>query len=544
VLSDDRLRGVLLLMTLDEVLRSLGALPPPIREEVERAALDATAGMPFVPNIGPQTEAYHSDADELFYGGAAGGGKSSLLCGYAITRGLNSILFRREYKQLKGLVNECARILGSRDGYGKQEGEWHLPAGNTLEFGAVQYEDDKENFQGRPHDFVGFDEITHFTESQYRFLIGWNRPADPSHPTRCRVIAAGNPPLTAEGAWVVQYWAPWLDDSHPNPAKEGELRWFTTIEGKDQEVDGPGPHGVDDQGLPIMARSRSFIMSRLENNPELAATGYANTLNAMPEPMRTMLRSGRFDVLTDDDAFQVIPTHWLMLSQSRWEELRPKNMQMTAMGVDVAGGGPDSTTIAMRFGGWFDKIKELTGDITRDGSAVAAEIIRARRDACPVVIDAGGGYGGAATLRLRDNGIQAVSYNGANQSTMTTRDGAHLRFVNKRAESWWRMREALDPSQEGGSVIALPPDPKLRADLVSPRWSLSQRGILIESKDQIRARIGRSPDRGDAVVMALSEGDRAIERALRLVGGKKAPTVSLGYSKSKELYGGRRKASA
>ena len=58
-----------------------------------------------------------------------------------------------------------------------------------------------------------------------------------------------------------------------------------------------------------------------------------------------------------------------------------------------------------------------------------------------------------------------------------------MRFANKRAEAWWRFREALDPDQEGGSVIALPPDPQLRADLAAPVYEVGPRGILIESKD-------------------------------------------------------------
>ena len=47
--------------------------------------------------------------------------------------------------------------------------------------------------------------------------------------------------MTAEGAWVISYWGPWLDPGHPNPAKPGELRWFTTIDGKDVECSGPEP---------------------------------------------------------------------------------------------------------------------------------------------------------------------------------------------------------------------------------------------------------------------------------------------------------------
>ena len=88
-------------------------------------------------------------------------------------------------------------------------------------------------------------------------------------------------------------------------------------------------------------------------------------------------------------------------------------------------------------------------------------------------------------------------------------------FANKRAEVWWKFREALDPDQPDGSAIALPPDPELRADLCSPTWKLGARGIQLESKDgssgfgNLRQRLGRSPGKGNAVVMAWSEGNAA-----------------------------------
>src|SRR3954454_17002668 len=87
-----------------------------------------------------------------------------------------------------------------------------------------------------------------------------------------------------------------------------------------------------------------------------------------------------------------------------------------------------------------------------------------------------------------------------------------LAFANKRAEAWWNFREALDPDQPDGSAIALRPDPELRADLCTPTWKLTARGILLESKDDIRKRLGRSPGKADAVVMGWSEGNKAAIR--------------------------------
>ena len=77
---------------------------------------------------------------------------------------------------------------------------------------------------------------------------------------------------------------------------------------------------------------------------------------------------------------------------------------------------------------------------------------------------------------------------------------AGLSFVNKRAEWWWRFREALDPKND--RLVALPRDDRLAADLCAPTWKLTPRGIQVEEKDNIKKRLGRSPDRGDSIVMA------------------------------------------
>jgi hypothetical protein len=130
-----------------------------------------------------------------------------------------------------------------------------------------------------------------------------------------------------------------------------------------------------------------------------------------------------------------------------------------------------------------------------------------------IIVDVGGGYGGGVVERLRDNRIEAVKFNGAHGASARSKDRA-LSFANKRAQAWWALREALDPSQRDGSPIMLPDDPGLRADLAAPHWELTARGVLIEDKDDIKKRLGRSPDKGDAVVMAWSEGQRAVKRGL------------------------------
>ena len=147
---------------------------------------------------------------------------------------------------------------------------------------------------------------------------------------------------------------------------------------------------------------------------------------------------------------------------------------------------------------------------------MAALVVEVRRNHAVIVMDMGGGYGGAAKQRLNDNNIDVRPFNAANSSNERTRD-RQLDFVNKRSEAMWRFREALDPDQDGGSAISLPPDPQILADLTAPRWRLTTRGILIEPKDDLKKpeRLGRSPDKGDAIIMAWSEGEKGIIAAMK-----------------------------
>jgi hypothetical protein len=97
------------------------------------------------------------------------------------------------------------------------------------------------------------------------------------------------------------------------------------------------------------------------------------------------------------------------------------------------------------------------------------------------------------------------------------------------------MREELDPDQNGGSMLALPPDASVKADLAASRWELTARGIKIEDKNQIRKRLGRSPDEGDAIVMCLSEGTRAAAAELRRTQREARPEhANVGYAHLKE----------
>lgn len=493
-------------MNLDDIVKQLATMPEAEKQKVIQEALSVSSNMCWIPSPGPQTAAYFSKADILLYGGEPGGGKTSLLLGLALTAHARTLILRRQYTDLGAIVDEAIRLNGSRKGYnGSPPPTLRVSDTRFIEFGAAARVGDEQHWQGNPHDFIGFDEGTQFVESQVRFLMGWLRSVDPGQ--RTRVVIASNPPLSSEGAWVVEMFAPWLDPRHPKPAQAGELRWYVTDEhGHDKEVGGPEPFMVGEKYVSPL--SRTFIPASVSDNPYLANTNYQSKLDALTEPFRSILM-GQFRNTFRDAPNQCIPIAWVKDAQARWHSVPPLGVPMCAMGVDVAQGGTDETTLAPRYDAWFAEIISKPGRETPLGKDVAGLIVSHRRDGALVVLDMGGGYGGSTYEHLIENNIEVQCYKGCAAVETRTKD-RQLKFTNKRTEAYWRFREALDPSQDGGSTIALPDDPKLTADLTAPTFEVTSKGLKLETKEDVCDRLGRSTDRGDAVVMAWSAGPKFI----------------------------------
>lgn len=489
-------------LTADELLGLLPHLTPEEAQEIDELL---TSGLPiWLQQVGPQWDALESPADIVYYGGQAGGGKTDLLIGAATTRHRQSILFRREAVQLVHIVQRTTQILqrlGGRRLYNGQDDVFRMPDGRVIELGSVKEPDDWMKYMGRPHDLVCFDELPHFTELQFRALIGWCRSDDPKQ--RQRVIAAGNPPTTSEGEWVIRYFAPWLDETHPNPAKPGELRWFVTDDdGRDKEVPDDTPLLI--RGKWTRPKSRTFISASVDDNLYYSSTGYRDTLMALPEPLRSQMALGSFSAGRADHEWQMVPTAWIKAAQARWEERADKGV-MTALGFDVARGGIDKSTIARRHGTWFDRLVQLPGVVTDDGPKAAAFVVPLVRNGAPICIDAIG-VGGSGLDFLVGLGLNVVPVIGSERSTGSDKSG-RLRFKNVRAQMYWALREALDPTAQ--SPIALPPDPELLGDLAAVRYKIviagTQPAIQARSKDEIIEALGRSPDKGDAVAMTFAD---------------------------------------
>lgn len=481
-------------------------------ERAQVQGLLAATRKPWTPLPGPQTQGYLSEATIVGFGGAAGGGKSALAVGLALTQHQRVAIFRQNGTELVGIVDYIAQVLGNRDGYNGAERIWrtkrHDGKDVQIEFGSFPAPGDETKYQGRPHDLIVFDEASNMRESAVRFLMGWLRTVDPDQP--CRVLLTFNPPTSSEGRWVTKFFAPWLDRKHPKPAKPGELRWFAVMDGADVEVDGPA---VIQRGEEVIVpQSRTFIPSRISDNPYLLKTGYMAQLQSLPEPLRSQMLYGDFDAGVEDDPYQVIPTAWVEAAMKRWS--RPVKLEaMDSIGVDVAMGGRDNTIVARRHGMWFDVPLVYPGSKTPDGPSTAGLVIGAMRDQAVIHVDVFG-VGAQAYGHLMATHQQVIGVNVGDPAGGVDKSG-RIRFRNLRSELWWRMREALDPAANNGTQ--LPPDQQLLADLCAPTWEMQGNVLKVASRDEIVARIGRSPDWGSAYVLALMPTPKraALEAASR-----------------------------
>lgn len=468
----------------------------------------------WVPQPGPQLLAYISRADETLYGGAAGGGKTDLALGLALTLHQRSIIYRREFTQSVAMEDRL-RELVDMSAYNGSKRQWRNPQEfrHIIDMGAVGEAKDRAKYKGRPYDLLVFDEASEWPLEWIEYLSTWNRSA---HGYRCRKLYTSNPPDDVQGEWLIDYFAPWLDPNHPNPAKPGELRWFVKSRGQSVEV--PGPDKVFINNKYLTPASRTFIPAKVADNSFLAESGYAEALEALPDEMREKFLHGVFARAQGDQELQVIPGEWVKLAMDRGRVLAeqgPPEGDPDQVGVDPSRGGKDATGIARRWGNWVAQVDEYQGEITNDGPKLAALVLDGACGENTIIACEQDGIGAAAVDALRayaSDRLRAFAAGGG--SLRLPDDTGLLKFANERAASWWTLREALDP--QGDTQLALPPDEELRRELTAPRYKRTLRGIQIEDKDNIRKRLGRSTNKGDAVAFSTKETAPASGEAFEL----------------------------
>lgn len=202
----------------------------------------------------------------------------------------------------------------------------------------------------------------------------------------------------------------------------------------------------------------------------------------------------------------VIPLGWVEAAVQRWYEFQESGGNPDAIpgrrryACDVARFGDDETAIATKqghyvFGPAIETMSKV--DTMATANRLYAMLQRAQTDESVVDVI---GVGSGVVDRLRERKANVSAYNAAAGTSRKTATG-QFSFPNVRSAAWWNLRELLDPSDPACDLM-LPPDEGLKADLCAPRWRVAPGGkIVVEPKEDIKKRLGHSPDKGDAVVM-------------------------------------------
>ena len=228
-----------------------------------------------------QWEFMRRGEDEVLYGGAAGGGKSDALVIEA-TRQVEiphykGLILRKTYPQLSELIEKSLRYYPQafpKAVYNDQKKTWTFPSGAKIVFGSLQHEKDKFNYQGKAYDFIGFDELTHFTFEEYIYLKSRNRPNGPG--TRVYMRNTANPGGVGHS---------WVKERFITAGDPMETVWENVV------IVFPDGHSEK------RWMSRTFVPSTVFDNKVLLANDpqYLARLASMPEKDKQALLYGDWD---------------------------------------------------------------------------------------------------------------------------------------------------------------------------------------------------------------------------------------------------------
>lgn len=268
------------------------------------------------PQAGPQEQFLSSSADIVIYGGAAGGGKTWGLLLEVIRHHRNprfrAVIFRRTYAQVAnpgGLWDESVGIF-AKVGAEQRGGDmrWRFRSGAELKFGHLQHEGDEYNWQGAQIAYIGFDELTHFSEAQFFYLLSRNRTMSGIRPY---VRATCNPDADS---WVAPFISWWIgEDGYPIRERAGVVRWFVRVAGVIHWAD--APHELVERfGAELLPKSVTFIPARLSDNQALmeADPGYLANLQAQTLIEQERLLKGNWKIRAE--AGKVFHRDWFEIT--------------------------------------------------------------------------------------------------------------------------------------------------------------------------------------------------------------------------------------
>lgn len=242
---------------------------------------------------------------EAFYGGSAGGGKSDALLAAALqyvdVPGYAAILFRRTYTDLAlpgALMDRAHEWLADTDAHWQEKTKtWMFPSGATLTFGYLDGPRDHDRYQGAEFQFVGFDELTQFRESDYRYLF-----------SRLRKLAGVKIPIRMRAA------------SNPGGIGHEWVKQRFIVEGRQNK--------------------RFFIPAKLDDNPHIDGEEYEASLSELDPLTRAQLLAGDWDIVAGGEMFK---REWFQIVEAAPRNLTTVRFWDLAATAPRPGTDPDYT---------------------------------------------------------------------------------------------------------------------------------------------------------------------------------------------------------
>ena len=414
--------------------------------------------IPYSPNK-KQTEAHLAMAnyDVILYGGGVGGGKSYWLCMCILEHafkypGSRICLVRKEKSTLvdSTLVTLFSLIpdelMDSQIGWGhnEQKGIIKFPNGTVLKYGGVGTEDDMQKIGSTEFTLICIDEAGEIDLRPFLFLQSRLRATLPD---------GTNPPYKCLLA--------------SNPSHNWLKEWF---------IDNPREDFLFVQALPA---------DNIENLPD----NYISNLEKIytPEMIDTYLK-GDWMALSGENV--VIPYEYIKDAINKKLPVEEKPV----IGVDPAGTGGDENVIVYAKG---NTILGIHSNRKQDPMVSCAKIahfsnkLKAKR----ILIEEDG-LGAVFLSRLRAMGIKAQPYRSGGNKNVAQKEV----YYNHKTEAWFYVRSLFEDG-----LVSIPDDKKLINQLASVKYEIGESGgkLKIESKKRMSKKMGNSPDRADAVVIAL-----------------------------------------
>ena len=313
----------------------------------------------WAPNKGPQALLLSCPADEIFYGGARGGGKTDGMLGkHAVKaqrygKGVVGVFFRRTREDLKEAIERSQDIytpIGAK--YSKQEKQWRFPNGARLKFEYLDRDEDANNYQGHSYTDLYFEEIQHWPDPKPVNKLRATLRSAQGIP--CQFHATGNP-----GGAGHQ----WVRARYIDPAPQG---WHVMWEDFENPFTGE-----------TLRKNRIYIPSKLLDNPHLGGSYIASLQQSGSSELVRAWLEGDWDIVEGaffdcwSHAKHVLrpvglPDHWMRFRSMDWGSASPFSIHWWAVASEDWQ-HPDGAIIPrgalIAYREWYGVASDLNGQV-------------------------------------------------------------------------------------------------------------------------------------------------------------------------------------